>query len=263
MGTSWNPDVYLSYADERSRPFVEMVARIRHDSPARVVDLGCGTGVQTATLAERWPDAVITGVDSSQDMVAKQPPDLPPNVSVVEGNISDFDATGVDVLVSNAALQWVPQHRDLIPVWASQLNSGGTLAWQVPGNFDAPSHVLMRELASSPEWAPLLTGVLRGGDSTDSAQQYASALLGTSLSVHASLSVDAWETTYMHVLQGEDPVLKWVRGTGLRPVLDVLTEDQRLRFEEQYAALLREAYPSTAAGTVFPFRRVFVVGRKD
>nr|WP_296773226.1 trans-aconitate 2-methyltransferase [Rhodococcus sp. (in: high G+C Gram-positive bacteria)] len=257
MGTSWNPAVYQRYADERSRPFYEMVGRVRHDSPATVVDLGCGTGVQTATLAERWPEATITGIDSSPDMVEGQPVDLPSTVTVVRGDIADFDASGTDVVVSNAALQWVPQHRDLIPRWAEQLEPGGTLAWQVPGNFDAPSHVLMRQLADSPEWAPLLAGVLRGGDSVDTAVQYASALQAT------GLDVDAWETSYVHVLQGEDPVLKWVTGTGLRPVLDVLDDERRPKFVEQYAALLREAYPSTASGTLFSFRRIFVVGRKS
>lgn len=256
MGNSWNPGVYHRYADERSRPFHEMVGRVRHDSPAKVVDLGCGTGVQTATLADRWPEAIITGIDSSPDMVEGQPVDLPSTVTVVRGDIADFDASGTDVVVSNAALQWVPQHRDLIPRWAEQLETGGTLAWQVPGNFDAPSHVLMRQLADSPEWAPLLAGVLRGADSVDTAVQYASALQAT------GLAADAWETSYVHVLQGEDPVLKWVTGTGLRPVLDVLDDERRPKFVEQYAALLREAYPSTASGTLFSFRRIFVVGRK-
>jgi len=257
MGTSWNPTVYGHYADERTRPYYELVARIRNESPGTVVDLGCGTGVQTATLAQRWPSAHITGLDSSADMVADQPSDLPAGVTIRQGDISDFDATGVDVVVSNAALQWVPHHRELLATWASQLGASSTLAFQVPGNFDAPSHVLMRRLAESDEWASTLSGVLRGGDSVDSAEQYASAMLD------AGLTVDAWETSYVHVLQGEDPVLRWVTGTGLRPVLDALDDETRPVFVEQYRDLLRDAYPQAASGTLFPFRRIFVVARKD
>lgn len=256
MGTSWNPGIYKRYSDERTRPFFELIARVNHRSPAQVVDLGCGTGAQTSTLAQLWPEANIVGIDSSPNMVAEQPDNLPTNVSVVQGDIADFDASGIDVVISNAALQWVPRHRELLEGWSAQLNVDGVLAWQVPGNFDAPSHGLMRRLAESDEWSPLLGGVLRGGESVDTPEQYASA------AIEAGLIVDAWETTYLHVLQGEDPVLNWVRGTGLRPVLDALDDERRPLFVEQYRTLLREAYPPTRAGTLFPFRRIFVVARK-
>lgn len=174
----------------------------------------------------------------------------------MEGDIASFDATGLDVVVASASLQWVPDHRKLIPMWASQVNPDGIVAWQVPGNFDAPAHVLMRQLAATPEWSALLRGVLRGADSTDSAQDYAEMLMAI------GLTADARETTYVHVLPGEDAVLSWVRGTALRPVLDALDDAQGSQFEAEYARLLRAAYPPTAAGTLFPFRRVFVVGRK-
>ena len=160
------------------------------------------------------------------------------------------------MVVSNAALQWVPSHRELIDQWADTLASGSWLAWQVPGNFDAPSHALMRGLAESAEWSERLGGVLRGPEGVDSPVAYAQRLQ------EHGFDVDAWETTYVHVLAGADPVLGWVRGTGLRPVLDVLGEADAPEFERQYSDLLREAYPATAAGTLFPFRRVFCVGRK-
>ena len=247
---TWNPEVYGRYSGERSRPFVDLVSRVATEDPTRVADLGCGSGTLTAMLGERWPDASVSGFDSSPEMVAQAPTDLPGNVTVELGDIMSFDATGYDVVVSNAALQWVPSHRELIDQWADTLESGSWLAWQVPGNFDAPSHALMRDLAESAEWSERLGGVLRGPEGVDSPVQYAQRLQ------EHGFDVDAWETTYVHVLAGADPVLGWVRGTGLRPVLDVLGEADAPELERQYSDLLREAYPATAAGTLFPFRRV-------
>ncbi|OYD66668.1 trans-aconitate 2-methyltransferase [Rhodococcus sp. OK302] len=253
---TWNPEIYGRYADERSRPYVELISRVAADEPSRVADLGCGSGALTAMLGERWPDADVMGTDSSPEMIAQAPMDLPSNVTIALEDINEFDAAGYDVVVSNAALQWVPNHRDLIDKWADSLASGSWLAWQVPGNFDAPSHVLMRDLAESATWRDRVGGVLRGPEGVDNPVDYAARL-------HAhGFEVDAWETTYVHVLAGEDPVLGWVRGTGLRPVLEALGEVDGFEFEQQYSELLREAYPTTSAGTLFPFRRVFCVGRK-
>lgn len=159
---TWNPEVYGRYSGERSRPFVDLVSRVATEDPTRVADLGCGSGTLTAMLGERWPDASVSGFDSSPEMVAQAPTDLPGNVTVELGDIMSFDATGYDVVVSNAALQWVPSHRELIDQWTDTLESGSWLAWQVPGNFDAPSHALMRDLAESAEWSERLGGVLRG-----------------------------------------------------------------------------------------------------
>lgn len=189
-------------------------------------------------------------------MVAQAPADLPGNVTISVADINDFDASGVDVIVSNAALQWVPNHRELIDEWAEALAPGSWMAWQVPGNFDAPSHALMRELAETPTWKSRLGGVLRGPEGVDPPVGYAARL-----QAHG-FDVDAWETTYVHVLTGDDPVLGWVRGTGLRPVLEALGEADSIEFEQEYSALLRKVYPTTPVGTLFPFRRVFCVGRK-
>jgi trans-aconitate 2-methyltransferase len=168
-----------------------------------------------------------------------------------------------DVVVSNAALQWVPGHLDLVRDWAEALPPGGWLAMQVPANFEAPSHALMRSLVTSPRWAPLVGEVLRH-DLVATPARYAELLLD------AGLHVDVWESTYLHLLQGNDPVLEWVRGTGLRPVLAALRStvvdegesSAAVQFESEYAALLREAYPRTAHGTLFEFRRLFAVAPK-
>lgn len=250
----WNPTQYARYSDHRNRPFFDLVARISAQAPRSVVDVGCGSGELTVTLAQRWPTAVVRGVDSSPDMLDRAPADR--GVAFSVQTAQDFDAVGVDVLVSNAALQWVPQHRELLARWAGQLNDDGWIAFQVPANFDAPSHRLMRELADSPAWRNQLSGVLRGALSVDEPDAYLDLITGH------GLQADVWQTQYLHVLPGDDPVLKWVRGTGLRPVLAALTDADADAFSTQYAALLRQAYPRRHYGTVLPFLRTFVVAHK-
>lgn len=250
----WDPLQYGRYAGERGRPFFELTARIEADAPEAVVDLGCGPGDLTMSLAQRWPEALVRGIDASPEMIAQAPRDGAVQFSV--GAAEDFSAEGVDVLVSNALLQWVPTHRDLIVRWACELNPDGWLAFQVPANFDAPSHALMRELADSARWRGRLTGVLRGADSTASPTEYLELLAG------AGRQVDAWRTEYVHILAGADPVLEWVRGTGLRPVLAALSDSDADAFCLEYGALLRDAYPRRSYGTPFPFARTFVVAHR-
>ncbi len=249
----WDPEVYRRYADERDRPFHELVGRIGAGSPASVVDLGCGDGRLTATLAERWPGASVLGVDSSEAMLAGTP--AGPRLRFEAGRIEDWVPAGpVDVLVTNAALQWVPAHWEHLPRLVGAVAPGGWLALQVPGNGDAPSHALLRRLRASPRWRDRLGDAGRWPDVLD-APGYVRSLAGL------GCAVDAWETTYAHVLAGPDPVLGWVRGTALRPVLERLSADEAAEFEAEYGAALREAYPARPYGTVVPFRRVFAVAR--
>ena len=250
--TDWKPTQYLQYADERSRPFADLLARVAATDPQQVVDLGCGPGHLTAGLAEHWPGATVLGVDSSPAMIAQARSSAHPRLHFVEADLRDWEpAEPVDVLVSNAALQWVPGHRGLFPRLVAALSPGGWFAFAVPGNFSAPSHTLLRELAGDARFAA----------QTDTLDWPAVAEPQTYLSDLAALGcrVEAWETTYLHVLTGDDPVFGWISSTGARPVLQALPAGLRDEFEDEYKARLRTAYPPTAYGTVLPFRRIFVV----
>jgi trans-aconitate 2-methyltransferase len=253
----WDPEQYERYADERARPFLDLLARVGATEPRRVVDLGCGTGTGSALMSRRWPRAHVEGIDSSPDMIERASRLHTEQLTFRLSDVAQWRPGGdVDVVISNATLQWVPNPAELLRAWASDLTAGGWLAIQVPANFDAPSHALMRELAHTRRWRDRLDGVFRHHDAVRAPAEYAQLFLD------AGLDADAWETTYIHRLQGEDPVVSWLRGTGLRPVLDRLSDVDGADFVRHYSALARDAYPPTAHGTLFPFRRIFAVGHR-
>jgi trans-aconitate 2-methyltransferase len=254
VGT-WDPATYLQFADERSRPFYDLTARIGAADPHCVVDLGCGPGQLTVSLADRWPNARILGVDNSVEMIRTARSAGTDRVRFELDDVASWQPSEpVEVLISNATLQWVPGHRELFPGFVSALGPGGWLAFQVPGNFGEPSHQLLRALAADRPYADATRDV-RYPDAFD-----AETYLGDLAALNCR--VDAWETTYLHVLAGEDPVFRWISGTGARPVLQALSADQRERFVGEYKEALRAAYPTADFGTVLTFRRVFVVAQR-
>jgi trans-aconitate 2-methyltransferase len=237
--TTWDPALYLRFDDHRARPFHDLLARIGAAAPRHVVDAGCGPGHLTEVLARRWPDARVSAFDSSPEMVAAA---RGRGVDAEQRDAADWTPGGdVDVVVTNAVLQWVPGHLDLLRRWAGALPAGAWLALQVPGNLDAPSHALVRELAAEPV-PPRRLG-LRDATAVPGPDGYADVLAG------AGAEVDAWETTYLHRLTGPDPVLGWISGTALRPVRDALAPAEYERFRAELAPRLRAAYPARADGT--------------
>jgi trans-aconitate 2-methyltransferase len=248
----WDPETYLAFGDHRARPFQDLLARVTARDPALVVDLGCGPGTLTRLLAKRWPLARLVALDGSPEMVqAARERGIPAELCDVR-HWSPPPGTGL--IVCNAVLQWVPDHAELLRQWMRELPSGGWLALQVPGNFNAPSHAETTRLAAEPRWRDLLD--LQGISPVLEPAGYAALLA----SVAAEL--DVWETTYLHRLNGPDPVLEWITGTALRPVRAALSEGEWTAFRQELAPRLKAAYPAGADGvTWFPFRRIFVVAQ--
>jgi trans-aconitate 2-methyltransferase len=263
---TWDPVQYARYAGHRGRPFADLLARVDADSPDVIVDLGCGDGPLTLGLARRWPHARIVGVDSSPQMLAAaRDLDHAGRVEWVQARAEDWTPADVgapvDVLVTNAALQWVPGHLDLIPGWVEALAPGGWFGLQVPDNFAAPSHALMREVAARHPRADDLLPRLQRALGVAAPDAYLAVL------ADQGLAADVWVTEYQHVLDPvgaeRSPVLEWVRGTGLRPVLEVLTHERERRlFLDDYTRELDVAYPRRPFGVVLPFRRIFAVAHR-
>jgi trans-aconitate 2-methyltransferase len=253
----WNPSQYERFRDERKRPFFELLARVDAAAPAQVVDLGCGTGDLTLVLAERWPSAQVTGVDSSEEMIAEAR--RRPAADRVRFELADLaewtPPAPVDVIISNAALHWLPDHATLLRRLVTLAAPGGVIAFQIPANFEAPSHRRIDQLRAHPRFATALTNVKRG--QAGRLDFYEAHLAGL------GFTVDAWETTYLHVLQGEDPVLQWLLGTTLRPALAALSAEEGKAFLDMLRPMLRADYPAGVRGTPFRFTRRFVVAKRQ
>jgi trans-aconitate 2-methyltransferase len=252
---SWNPATYLAFGGQRTRPAADLLGRVPLESPGRVIDLGCGPGNSTGLLAARWPAARLEGLDSSPAMLDEARASGVP-AGWVLGDIAAWKPDAAyDLIFSNATFQWLADQAVLLPRLLSFVRPGGVFAFQVPVNFDAPSHLLMRETAADPRWRAKLSQAREterghGAAYYDWLKPQASAL-------------DIWETEYLQVLEGEDAVYRWVSGTGLRPFVQALEGQDREAFIAAYKAKLNAAYPRRADGTtLFPFRRLFVVAAK-
>lgn len=257
----WDPEQYLRFADERGRPFQDLLARVGgpdETAPSYVVDLGCGPGNLTRGLTDRWPGADVEGVDSSAEMIEQaQAEHATERVTFCLGDVRDWaPQRPVDVLTCNATLQWVPGHVDLLARLVGFVAAGGWFAFQVPGNFGEPSHTELQAVRTSARWSDVLADLDLPKPAVEEPVTYLRLLS------ELGCRVDAWETTYLQVLSGEDAVLEWMKGTGLRPVLSALDETAREEFIADYAERLRVAYPRQSFGTVLPYRRIFVIAQR-
>ena len=254
----WNPDQYQRFSEHRSRPFFDLIARIDAPQAKRIADLGCGPGNLTVTLSQRWRKSSVTGVDNSPEMLEKATALGRTNLKFELADLATWQPREPQhVIVSNAALQWVPNHETVIPRLASLLEPDGWLAVQMPNNFDQASHTVINQICSSPRW----TTQLAQSQSTLRQPQK----LEWYIAILSSLGfqVDAWETNYRHILPGENAVLEWVKGTALRPMLAVLGPDDQNKFLEECRRRLLGAYPPQSFGTLLPFKRVFFVAHRS
>ncbi|KAA2215139.1 methyltransferase domain-containing protein [Teichococcus oryzae] len=247
----WDAEQYLCFGHERLRPVQDLITRIAHPGGQSVVDLGCGTGNALPLLAARFPGATVSGVDESPDMQAQARQE---GIRVERDDIATWaPREPVDVLFSNAALHWLPDHAALFPRLLGFLAPGGTLAVQMPAMHDAPLRAEQDRIAREGPWRDRLSGITSAPPILTADEYY--ALLAPRVRV-----IDLWYTEYIHVLRGEDAVVQWASGSSLRPYLAALDAEARAGFRAAYGDAMREAYPPLADGTVLlPFRRFFIL----
>jgi trans-aconitate 2-methyltransferase len=251
---AWDPAQYLKFADHRLRPAIDLLNRVALDEPGEIYDLGAGAGNVTRLIRERWPAARVTGVDDSATMLAKAAATAP-TITWQQADLATWrPSRPADLIYSNAALHWLTGHERLFPALLAALAPGGVLAVQMPRNFGAPSHTAIADTVHAGPWRDRLAPMLAPSPVAEPAWYF------DLLAPHAA-SVDLWETEYLQVLTGPDPVKEWTKGTWLAPFLAALADDgERARFEADYAARVRAAYPPRADGrTLFPFRRLFMI----
>lgn len=255
MVSTWDANLYLRFSDQRLRPALDLLARVPLTEPRDIYDLGCGTGNVTRLLYERWPDARVTGVDASPEMLQKAK--AIPDIQWQQADLATWQPhSPVDLVYSNAAFHWLDHHDVLFPYLFSQVSSRGFLAIQMPRQHLNASHQLLFKMAREDRWH-FLAEAIRENPVHEPGFYY------EHLSSQAAM-LDIWETEYLHVLEGQDPVLNWFAGSILRPVLDRLDSLDKVAFLSAYGERLREAYPARGDGkTLLPFLRLFIVAQKQ
>jgi trans-aconitate 2-methyltransferase len=255
--TAWSPGQYLKFEDERTRPARDLLAAVPLSEPRNVVDIGCGPGNSTELLALHFPNATITGFDNSPEMLATARQRLPA-ATFIEADVATWmPRVPVDLLFANAVFQWVPDHIAVLARLTEALTPGGSLAVQMPDNFDEPSHFLMREVAKAGPWRTKLADAEGDREAIPAAEVYYDRLKP------GAGRVDVWRTVYQHPLADAAAIVAWFRSTGLRPYLNRLDPAEQVRYLAAYQARIAEAYPVRSDGRVLlPFPRVFIVATR-
>ncbi len=255
--TDWNPHQYLKFANERTQPSIDLAARINVDNPKSIIDIGCGPGNSTRVLRDRWPDAKIAGIDSSAAMIEKAKKDYP-DIEWITADASKFASDKkYDIVFSNAAIQWMPNHELLVPRLFEIVNGGGALAVQVPANRESPLHQAVLAVSSSSKWSKLTSGAEKSF--TYNVVEYYYDILFC-----ISTKFDLWETIYYHVLSSHAGLVEWYRGTGMKPFLERLPDDSsRAEFEKEVFEECKHSYEIRNDGKIlYPFRRIFFMANK-
>lgn len=253
--SDWSPEKYLKFKKQRTQPAIDLANRVRDRNSETIVDIGCGPGNSTAVLKAVFPNANILGIDSSDSMIQKakqEHSDIEFAVCSAENLCGSYD-----LLFSNACLQWIPDHKELIPMLMDKLNDRGTLAVQMPMNLDEPLFRIISQVSAAPKWSSVFKDVYFEKNDTLSPQEYYDILSD------CSLSFEIWETVYYHAMPSHEQLIEWVRGTRLRPYLDVLDDKNKAEFENDILLKVKDAYPVTASGEVIlRFRRFFFTAEK-
>lgn len=255
--SDWKPELYLKFDKQRTQPSIDLTARIDLAAPKRIIDIGCGPGNSTAVLKNRWPNANITGLDSSPAMIAQAGQTNQDITWVCADASNDLSALGrFDIVFSNAAIQWMPDHDALLPNLFSLLEGGGVLAVQVPNTTHMPIHIALQALVKSGKWHDKLGHITT----------HATCAAPTYYDILSKLTpdIDLWETHYHHVMDSHNALVQWYTSTGLRPYLDALESDgDKAAFLADFEDTLINAYPAQSDGKVlFPFVRIFFIARK-
>ncbi|WP_157217142.1 trans-aconitate 2-methyltransferase [Flavisphingomonas formosensis] len=255
---SWSAAQYRKFEDERNRPILDLLAHVPTATVAHAIDIGCGPGNSTELMRNRYPEARISGLDSSDDMIAaarRRMPDVDFSVADIAGW---SPAERYDLILANAVLQWLPDHAALFPRLFGKLAPDGTLAVQMPDNLDEPAHRLMREVAADGPWSAKLATAWQSRAPRHEADYYFRLLHGR------AQRLDVWRTVYHHPLpDGAAGIVEWFKGSGLRPYLDPLDAEERDAYLARYEAAVADAYPALADGTVLlPFPRLFLLAQR-